>query len=186
LLIARFFAADQTTVEKLEAEVAAIEQVMEEMAEEHAGENGLLSEAKNEKDKLTKVSVAGRLKEIKGDPDAADERKVLNDYRALIEKEAAASAKVKNAQEASQAKVTAQYGKLTEDEIKTLVVDDKWLAVLAATVQRELDRVSQTLTGRIRQLAERYSAPLPQIQQEVEVLAARVDQHLKKMGSVWK
>ena len=42
------------------------------------------------------------------------------------------------------------------------MVDDKWLATLAAAVQGELDRVSQTLTGRIRQLAERYATPLPQ------------------------
>ena len=72
--------------------------------------------------------------------------------------------------------------KLTEDEIKTLVVDDKWLATLAAGVQGELDRVSQALTGRIRQLAERYATPLPQLTDEVETLAARVDEHLKKMG----
>ena len=100
LVIARYFAAEQAAIEKLEAEVAAIEQAMEEMAEEHGGEDGLLEEAKNDKDKLTKASVAARLKEIKGDPDAADERKVLSDYLALIEKEAATSAKVKDAQEA--------------------------------------------------------------------------------------
>jgi len=75
---------------------------------------------------------------------------------------------------------------LTEDEIKTLVVDDKWLAALAAAVQGELDRVSQTLTGRIRQLAERYATPLPQLTGEVAMLARRVDEHLKKMGAVWK
>ena len=80
------------------------------------------------------------------------------------------------------AKVAAQYGKLTEDEIKTLVVDDKWLATLAAAVQGELDRVSQTLTGRIRQLAERYATPLPQLASEVETLAARVSGHLQRMG----
>ena len=66
------------------------------------------------------------------------------------------------------------------------MVDDKWLATLAAAVQCELDRVSQALTGRIRQLAERYVTPLPQITTEVETLAARVDGHLKKMGAVWK
>jgi type I restriction enzyme M protein len=66
------------------------------------------------------------------------------------------------------------------------VVDDKWLANLAAAVQGELGRVSQTLTGRIRQLAERYATPLPQLTCEVETLAARVDEHLKKMGAVWK
>jgi len=186
LVIARYFAAEQAAIEKLETEVAAIEQVMEEMTEEHSGEDGLLEEAKNDKAKLTKASVAARLKEIKGDPDASDERKALNDCLALIEKEAATSAKAKDAQKALEAKVAAQYGKLTEDEIKTLVVDDKWLAALAAAVQGELDRVSQTLTGRIRQLAERYAAPLPQLTGEVATLAARVDEHLKKMGAVWK
>ena len=72
---------------------------------------------------------------------------------------------------------------ITEAEIQTLVVDDKWLATLAAAVQGELDRVSQTLTGRIRQLAERYATPLPQLVDEVAALAARVEQHLKKMGA---
>jgi type I restriction enzyme M protein len=186
LVIARYFAAEQAAIEKLEAEVAASEQALEEMAEEHGGEDGLLEAAKNDKDKLTKASVAARLKDIKGDADAADERKVLNDYLALAEKAAATSAKVSDAQEALLLKVAAQYGKLTEDEIKTLVVDDKWLATLAAAVQGELDRVSQTLTGRIRQLAERYATPLPQLTGEVATLAARVDEHLKKMGAVWK
>jgi type I restriction enzyme M protein len=188
LVIARYFAAEQAAIEKLEAEVAASEQALEEMAEEHGGEDGLLEAAKNDKDKLTKASVAARLKDIKGqndDGDAADERKVLNDYLALAEKAAATSAKVGDAQEALLLKVAAQYGKLTEDEIKTLVVDDKWLATLAAAVQGELDRVSQTLTGRIRQLAERYATPLPQLTGEVATLAARVDEHLKKMGAVW-
>jgi type I restriction enzyme M protein len=182
LVIARYFDVEQETIEKLENKIAATRQSMEEMAEEHSGEEGLLESAKNDKDKLTKASVAARLKEIKGDPDAADERKMLGDYLALIEKEAAITAKVKAAQEALMAKVAAQYGKLTEDEIKTLVVDDKWLARLAAVVQGELDRVSQTLTGRIRELAERYATPLPRLVDEVVLLSSRVDKHLKKMG----
>ena len=192
LVIARWFAAEQTAIEKLEAEVAASEQALEEMAEEHGGEGGLLEAAKNDKDKLTKASVSNRLKEIKADhdgsggSDGSDERTALENYLALAEKAAATSAKVSDAQEALLLKVAAQYGKLTEDEIKTLVVDDKWLATLAAAVQGELDRVSQTLTGRIRQLAERYATPLPQLTGEVATLAARVDEHLKKMGAVWK
>ncbi len=57
--------------------------------------------------------------------------------------------------------------------------------MLGATIP-ELDRVSQTLTGRIRELAERYATPLPKLTDEVETLAARVDEHLKNMGAVWK
>ena len=159
---------------------------MEDMDEEHGGEDGLLAEAKNDKGKITKATVKARLAEIKHDKDAADERKLLNAYADLIEQEAAASKTVKDAQRALDTKVAAQYAKLTEAEIKALVVEDKWLAVLAGSVQGELDRVSQALTGRIRQLAERYATPLPRLAEEVETLAGRVDDHLKKMGFVWQ
>lgn len=107
-------------------------------------------------------------------------------YLDLVDQEAAAGKKVKEAQKALDAKVAAKYAQLGDVEVKTLVVDDKWLAVLAASVQSELDRVSQALTGRIKQLAERYGSPLPQLVDELEVLAARVDEHLVKMGFVWK
>lgn len=141
---------------------------------------------KTDKGKLSAKSVKDRLKAIKGDKDAKDELKMLEAYAALIEKESTAGRQVKDAQKALDAKVAAKYRLLSEAGIKTLVVEDKWLAALAASVQSELDRVSQALTGRIRQLAERYATPLPKLAGEVETLAARVDEHLKKMGFVWK
>jgi len=42
------------------------------------------------------------------------------------------------------------------------------------------------LTGRIKQLAERYATPIPKLAAEVDALSGRVDRHLKKMGFVWK
>jgi type I restriction enzyme M protein len=185
LIIARYYAKEQAAIEELEAKINVLQQQMEEMGEEHGGKGGLLEDAKNDKDKLTKASVAGRLKEMKTDPEAADELKVLQAYLVLSEREADVSTKLDAAQDALMEKVAAKYGQLAEDEIKTLVVDDKWLAGLAGAVQVELDRVSQTLTGRIRQLAERYATPLPELTGEVAALAARVDKHLKKMGAVW-
>jgi len=81
--------------------------------------------------------------------------------------------------------VDAQYSKLSEEEVKTLVVDDKWMARLDADIQTELDRITQALTGRIRQLAERYAQPLPALTNEVEILSAKVEEHLKMMGFAW-
>jgi type I restriction enzyme M protein len=185
LVIARYYAKDQAAIDALEAEVAAVEQELEEMAEEHGGEDGLLAEAKNDKDKITKASASARLKEIRSDRSIGSDRseeQTLQAFLKLTEKSADLSAKLKTAQETLIAKVFVKYGQLTEDEIKTLVVDDKWLATIAAAVQGELDRVSQTLTSRIRQLADRYAAPLPQIVDEVEQLAAKVAAHLEKMG----
>jgi type I restriction enzyme M protein len=67
-----------------------------------------------------------------------------------------------------------------------LVVADNWIGALGDAVHNELDRVSQTLTRRIRQVAERYATPLPQLEDEVNAFARRVEGHLKKMGSAWK
>ena len=185
LVVACYFAAEQAAIEQLEAERDAVSRQLEEMDEELGGEDGLLAEAKTDKGKLTAKSVKDRLKAIKGDKDADDERKLLEVYAELIEKEAAAGKKVKDAQKTLDAKVAARYLQLAEAEIKTLVVEDKWLVALAASVQGELDRVSRALTGRIRQLAERYATPLPELTIEVETLAGKVDEHLKKMGFAW-
>jgi type I restriction enzyme M protein len=186
LLIARYFAAERVAVEALESEVSAMEQQFEELKEEHGGEGGLLEEVVDEKGNIPKKAVAARLKEIGRDAEGAEERKALENYAALLDKQADVKSRLKVAQDALETKVAAKYGKLTDPEIKTLVVDDKWLAQLAADVQSELDRVSQALTGRIRQLADRYAGPLPQLTKEVETLAVRVEEHLKKMGAVWK
>jgi type I restriction enzyme M protein len=155
---------------------------VEELDEEHGGEEGLLAEAKTDKGRLTAKSVRDRTKAIEDDEEADDEREILDCYLALVEKESEAGKKVKDAQKALDAMVAATYGKLSEAEIKTLVVDDKWLASLAAAVQSELDRVSQALTGRVRQLAERYATTLPKLTADLATLGARVDEHLKKMG----
>ena len=186
LFVARYFAAEAQAIEALEAKRDAISRQLEELEEEHGGEEGLLADARTDKGKLTAKSVKDRLKVIKGDRKAADERKLLDTYLELIEAEAVAGKKVKEAQKGLDAKVRAHYGKLSETEIKVLVIEDKWLARLTADVQSELDRVSQALTGRIRLLAERYATPLPLLIDEVAGLADRVDAHLQRMGFVWK
>ncbi|MGE6993791.1 hypothetical protein ACQKIK_10325 [Pseudomonas sp. NPDC047961] len=100
----------------------------------------------------------------------------------LIEHEAEASKKIKAAQKVLDAKVHDRYAQLSEEELKTLVVDEKWLATLAVDVQTEMDRVSQALSGRILELAERYATPLPALNAEVEMLTTKVNAHLAKMG----
>lgn len=186
LIIARYFAAEQQAIKALEAEKDAIVRQREEMEEEHSGEGGLLEEAKSDAGNVTKTAAKARLREIKDDADFADELEVLTAYLALHDKETKAERAIREAQKVLDAQVAEKYSTLTEDEIKTLVVDDKWLAALAAAVQNELDRVSQALTGRVKELAERYAAPLPQIAEEVETLSHKVDAHLERMGFAWK
>ncbi|MEP6755292.1 MAG: hypothetical protein ABJA67_07315, partial [Chthonomonadales bacterium] len=78
-----------------------------------------------------------------------------------------------------------KYRSLTESEIKALIVDDKWLATINEAIQSEVDRLSQTITGRIRQLAERYATPLPKQLDDLTAAEQKVNAHLKQMGFIW-
>ncbi len=184
-IIARYFATAQVRLEKLESERDAISLKMEEIDEENGSEDGLLFEAKTDKGKLTKASVKARIAEIAGDSDAAEERKLLKIYLVLLEGESSANKKVKDAVKALDIEVAAKYDKLSKDEIKQLIVDDKWMGTLAAMVQAELKRISEALMSRIDDLADRYARPLPEITEDVHGLSLRVNQHLKKMGFTW-
>ena len=70
---------------------------------------------------------------------------------------------------------------LTETEIKTLVVEDKWFASIWTAVEGEMQRLTQQLAGRVKELEERYARPMPAIEREVEAFSERVAGHLRKM-----
>ena len=188
ILVARYFVAERDAIEEFDNQLATLEQQLDEMRQENSGEDGLLAEViegEGDKQKITAKAVKARLKEIGKDSLYADERAALEAYAGLLKQQKEAKAKRKAAQEDLDKKIDAKYPTLTEAEIKTLVVDDKWMTRVSAAVQGELDRVSQTLTGRIRQLAERYATPLPKLTDEVGTCSPRVEEHLKKMGAVW-
>src|ERR1017187_2319703 len=189
ILVVRYFIAERDVIEALDNHLATLEQQLDKMREENSGDEGLLSEViegEGDKQKIAPKAVKARLKEIGKDPLYADERTALEAYATLLEQQTEAKTKRKAAQEDLDKKLDTKYPKLTEAEIKTLVVDNKWMAHLSAVVESELHRVSQTLTGRIHQLAERYATPLSKLTDDVDKLALKVEEHLKKMGPSWK
>lgn len=201
LVVARYFAKERAAVEALEAERDAFSRQLEELDEEHAGEDGLLAEARTDKGRLTRTSVRARLRDLEAeaaagpgagigvdDADPADDEEatVLAAALDLIDQEAAARRQVRDAQKELDQRVAERYATLDHEAIVSLVVDDKWLTRLATDVQSELDRVTQALTGRIRTLADRYAKPLPDLELEIQDLAARVDEHLRNMGVAWQ
>ena len=100
----------------------------------------------------------------------------------LSNREAGLKKKLKDADATLDAKAYAHYPKLSEDDIKMLVVDDKWLAALDATIHGEMERISLALTQRVKELAERYETPLPQQANRVTELEQKVSRHLERMG----
>jgi type I restriction enzyme M protein len=182
LLINKYFDADKKVIEKLEAARDSIIAEMEAMEEEHGADEGLMAEAKNDKDKITAASVKERLKKLKDTKTDAEEKQVLETYIKHSDKIAELNKKVKDAQKVLEQKVWDKFKTLTEDDIKTLVVDDKWISHLENAVQNEMQRISQRLTQRIKELADRYETPLPLQLDEVKALEKKVNAHLAKMG----
>jgi type I restriction enzyme M protein len=181
LLIARYYAAEQAALDAKQAELDAVSAQLAELEEENSAEDMTFAGF----EKINDKEVKSRIKEIGNDADAADELAVLKQWLKLSDEEATLKKTVKTLDAALEQKAFDRYVTLTEAEIKQLVVHDKWLATLNASLSAELDRVSQTLTRRIRELAERYATPLPALAEEVEALSAKVGEHLKHMGVVW-
>jgi type I restriction enzyme M protein len=180
-IVARYFPAEQEAIAKLQAELEGVIAQMTELEEENGGEEGVFPEP----DEVNKATVIARLKEIKDDSEAKEEAEVLKAWLKLSDREAVLKRTLKYAEADLDAKAYAKYPTLTETEIQTLVVDDKWLAALDAAIHGEMDHISQALTQRVKELAERYETPMPQQVRKVAELEQAVTHNLEKMGFSW-
>lgn len=191
LMIQVYFAKEQQAIDELESQIETVKSKLEELIEENSGEDGLLAEVTDEKGKVTKAAVLKRLKEItpkkgkKQDDDIKEEFDLLELYKWLTEEAVEISNKLLIAKAELEQKLIAQYPKLAIDEIKTVVVERKWMTAMEQSIHTEMDNISHRLTQRIKELADRYETPMPLLTQEVEVLTAKVENHLKQMNFVW-
>ena len=192
LIVARYFSAEQVRIETLQAAREAAARELGEFVEEHSSSAGSeespLTDAANDKGKVTRASVKARLRTIEEEdaPDGNEERDVLTRCLALIDAESRAGSAVRDAQAVLDRKVLDRYATLTEARIKTLVVEDKWLTGIRTAIEGEVDGLTQQLSGRVQELETRYAQPLPVLERDVKAFSAKVEGHLKRMGvSSW-
>ena len=86
---------------------------------------------------------------------------MLSDWLKLNTEKSDFKKRLKESEAALDARAYGKYPKLTESDIKSLVVDDKWLSALDAAIHGEMDRVSQQLTQRVKELTERTKPRFP-------------------------
>ncbi|MEB3334812.1 MAG: N-6 DNA methylase [Cyanobacteriota bacterium] len=177
----RFFGNDLEMIDGLKAELEESTSRLAELEEEHGGDEGFYSEL----DKLNKAAVTARLKELRKDPEAEDERRALQEWLEVSNAQTTSKRALSSAETALDDQAYGRYDSLSEAEVRELVVEDKWLATLEQAVAREVERVSQRLTARLKELGERYGEALPVITERVEKLEKRVAGHLERMGFAW-
>ncbi|MFQ5629809.1 MAG: type I restriction-modification system subunit M [bacterium] len=186
-LIQEYFAAEQKAIDDLQAQAETLNAEMDEMREEHGGEEGVLANAIDDKGKITKGNLQKAIKELgTRNADNAEEYDMLHAYKKRMDDETKIKAEIKKATADLEILIIKKYPSLSMDDIKTIVVDKKWLHSIEQRIRTELDNISHRLTQRIKELAERYETPLPRQIDAVKDMEEKVNTHLQKMGFVWK
>lgn len=179
LIVARFFPELQQAVVDAQTKAEELGREIEELVEEHGVEGGLLADALTEAGKLTAASVKARQKSGEAD---AEEAPLLTKVAKLMTAETAAKKAVKEAEEALTEATLKKYPELTKEEIRSLVVDDKWLTDIAEQIESEIEARTEQMTARVRVLTERYGHTLPEMASRFGDLEAKVADHLRAMG----
>lgn len=177
LIVARYFAEQRADVEDLHAVAEEASRLVKEYLEEHAVEEGLLSEAM-EGDQVSKTLAQARLKEAKREGTDPDEVAALEHVVGLYNDESAAKRAAKDTQTELDVVTLKQYGELSDRDVKSLLLTDKWSATIAAGIAAEVESLTFGLVGRILQLGERYAETVEELDVELSTIASRVASHL--------
>lgn len=137
--------------------------------------------------KLVKKTTFGNSTWTKGFRDGEglfDEIGLLYDYIQLIKDEAVQKKTLKQAVQTLHTAVITKYATLSDLEIQSLVVEDKWFASIRKSIESRFSIIRQFAED-IGTLETRFAHPLPELEREVGVLRVRVVQHLQAMGLQW-
>jgi type I restriction enzyme M protein len=185
IIIDKYFTKQNDELTELESELENIQQEMQIIKDENQGEEDMLEEVKSDAGNITDKIIKVRINVIKDDSGYAEELKVLTKYKKFMDDEKELKKQVKETGIELDKKLFKKYNELTEDKIKELVINDKWLSSIHTLIDGEMEQISHKLARRINELAERYETPLPDLTKEVQTLTKKVDERLEKMGFKW-
>lgn len=185
LVVKKYLQVEYQNLNNLESELESTQSEIAQFEEEHAGEDGLLSDATNDKGSITKATLTKFLRDNKGNKEEQEGLELGNQLLVLFEKEGNLKKEVKDKQTKLDELTLDRFTKLTENEVRELVIDDKWITSIKSLIQTEIDSISQRLTNRIKELGERYDTKLGELSSQTHSLESKVSEHLQKMGLVW-
>lgn len=185
LIKKQYFSNEAASVEALRLSLETASQELAEYIVEHGVEGGLIEEIVNDKGKVTQTAIAAQISALVGDKERADELAAIKRCEALLNAEAASKKVVKEAQQQLDKATLAKYGDLTENEIKELVVEGKWLGSIQAGIDQLLVNQVRRLSDRVSLLEQRYAETLPAIMDSLRALQSNVGRSLQLLtGSV--
>lgn len=186
IVLAEYFTAETDVINDLLAQIDGKQLEMDELVEQHTevftfgDDDDDEGEEKELNVKATDVKKAIKNAKNEGTSDA--DVKILKQWLALSEKKDAFNKDLKQERSDLTNAVVAKYAALTEDEIKTLVVERKWLASVVGGCEALMQSVTHRIATDVTALADRYEDTLPALAQNVVDYENEVNDYLKEMG----
>ncbi len=179
IVIDEYFADKRDLILAAEELLAQNEAKLSELTEEYA--ESYFDEDNFADSKVSDTNIKKRIKALDKKADA-EEIAVLQQYLDLKGDISLNKKVIKDRKYDLLTALMVKYADLSGEDIKRLVIDKKWFATLSAQLDSEMQRISQQLTSKVSALAERYTQTLPEIDDEIADLEAKVAEHLKQMG----
>lgn len=181
LIAAQYFQLEVKALDILRGQLEEVTGKMMEMIEENSGEDGVFSQL----DDLKRVTVIAQIKVLKKDSSAQEELNLLQEYIKILDAEANYRKTIKQAEADLDTMLEKKYPQLTIEEIKYLLIEEKWFAAIYCGIDTIHSAVSHQLSRRVTELVERYEYTLKECEDEVAEYEEIVKSHLGRMGFVW-
>ncbi len=173
LIKQRFFEKEAKELEELENALNEKEADFEEFIEEHSNEEGLFYELK--------INESVLKKELKNATDSED-KKILKTALEWLEAKNKALKMKNKAHEELELKAFHQYKNLKLDEIKDLIIKDKWLKSLKNALENKIQKRTNAFISALNEIISSYSNSLLELDKEVKESESKVLEHLKDLG----
>ncbi|RVZ45843.1 type I restriction-modification system subunit M [Helicobacter pylori] len=173
LIKRRFFEKETKELEALENALNEKEALLDEFIEEHSNEEGLFDGLK--------INESVLKKELKNATDSEDKQILKTALEYLEAKNKALKMKNK-AYEELELKVFHQYKNLEINEIKDLIIQDKWLKSLKNALENKIQKRINAFTSALNEIIQTYSNSLLELDKEVKESESKVLEHLKDLG----
>lgn len=179
-----YFKDELEEISTINSTISEIDEKMNEIFEENAGEDGLINDAINDKGNITKKSLNDRIKEIDKIKDK-EEYELLISYQNLLKKKDTQNKELKSKTKSLDERIEEQYSKLTEKELKDLLVDKKWMARINNDIKDAVDSEINNIAAKLVEISKRYETTLSQLEEKAENSRNDVRNALERMGYSW-
>ncbi len=173
LIKQRFFEKELNELEALENALNEKEALLDEFIEEHSNEEGLFDGLK--------INESVLKKELKNATDLED-KEILKTALEWLEAKNKALKMKNKAYEELELKAFHQYKNLEINEIKDLIIQDKWLKSLKNALENKILKRTNAFINALNGIISSYSNSLLELDKEVKESESKVLEHLKDLG----